>query len=157
MFSSIYAKRKTKGIEINNPTQMGLSNANLVENLVFILNFRNIASSFPLVFLLNLSSSSSKFFTSSNSVLFGKLCKVHINSCVWAKPQGGLVTSYEPASIRVPHTGCINNVLLTKTSYSSITSNNRKQVWMLCRSGTVNLKSFVGKVFFRIKWKFELN
>ena len=25
------------------------------------------------------------------------------------------------------------------------------------RSGTVNSKSFVGKVFLRIKWKFELN
>ena len=26
----------------------------------------------------------------------------------------------------------------------------------LYRSGTVNLKSFVGKVLLRIKWKFEL-
>ena len=26
-----------------------------------------------------------------------------------------------------------------------------------CRSGTVNSKSFVGKVLFRIKWEFELN
>ena len=25
------------------------------------------------------------------------------------------------------------------------------------RSGTVNLKSFIGKVLLRIKWKFELN
>ena len=29
------------------------------------------------------------------------------------------------------------------------------QLWY--RSGTVNLKSFVGKVLLQIKWKFELN
>ena len=32
----------------------------------------------------------------------------------------------------------------------------RKDSTMLCGSGTVNSKSFVGKVLLRIKWKFEL-
>ena len=36
--------------------------------------------------------------------------------------------------------------------------NGVKFIWeKLYRSGTVNSKSFVGKVLLRVKWKFELN
>ena len=37
---------------------------------------------------------------------------------------------------------------------ASLNHQNQKNIY---RSGTVNSKSFIGKVLLRIKWKFELN
>ena len=55
-------------------------------------------------------------------------------------------------------TFCINDSLM-----KLVTKNMVLQIFFfknnisLYRSGTVNSKSFVGKVLLRIKWKFELN
>ena len=40
--------------------------------------------------------------------------------------------------------------------YLALGLSNCRKVIKIYRSGTVNSKSFVGKVFLRIKWKFEL-
>ena len=57
---------------------------------------------------------------------------------------------------------------LTNHSHSTVTNRNTRKFFMISkyllkrcfmphyRSGTVNSKSFVGKVLLRIKWKFEL-
>ena len=46
-FLKFMQKKETKEKEIANPTQVGLFSTGLVENLVFVLNTRNMASSFP--------------------------------------------------------------------------------------------------------------
>ena len=57
----------------------------------------------------------------------------------------------------------IGHALVTNRNLCMVKWVARKEVCVFCnftylyRSGTVNSKSFVGKVLLRIKWKFKLN
>ena len=64
-----------------------------------------------------------------------------------SSPSNGLVTftDSDPNSNHIPVLGSWDENLNPSPCSSA------------CRSGTVNSKSFVGKDFLRIKWKFKLN
>ena len=64
-------------------------------------------------------------------------------------------------SFQLCHKLCHFNTVKYSAKHTQVFCNFLKQLFFAkkeaYRSGTVNSKSFVGKVLLRIKWKFELN